>query len=121
MNTLKTRGRAITSLVALFGAAGVLGFAAPAYADPAEGTDDVGFLATVRDAGLTYSNPGQAIAFGKTVCGWIGAGKPGPELVQDLQKNNPGLSADHATLFVAIAAKYYCPQQLGNNQRTSGQ
>jgi hypothetical protein len=121
MNTPKIRGRVITSLLPLFGAVGLLGVAGPAYGDPAEATDDVGFLATVRDAGLTYSNPGQAIAFGKTVCGWIGAGKPGPELVQDLQKDNPGLTTDHATLFVAISAKYYCPQQLGNTPRASAQ
>jgi hypothetical protein len=116
---MKALKMVFTSLLALFGAAGLIGGAGPAYAEPA--FDDVGFLATVRDAGLTYNNPGQAIAFGKTVCGWIGAGKPGPELVQDLQKNNPGLSTDHATLFVAISAKYYCPQQLNNNQRTSAQ
>lgn len=116
MDTPKIRGRAIKSLLALFGATGLLSAAGPAYGDPATAPDDAGFLATVRDAGLTYSNPGQAIAFGKTVCGWIGAGKPGPELVQDLQNNNPGLSTDHATLFVAIAAKYYCPQRLSNNQ-----
>jgi hypothetical protein len=89
--------------------------AAPAFGDPADGFDDVGFLATVRSAGVTYSNSGQAITFGKAVCGWMRGGKPGPEMVQELQKNNPGLTTDHATLFIAISAKYYCPQQLADN------
>lgn len=92
-------------------------FAAPAFGDPADGFDDVGFLATVHSAGVTYSNPGQAITFGKAVCGWMRGGKPGPDMVQDLQKNNPGLTTDHATLFIAISAKYYCPQLLGDNQQ----
>lgn len=90
----------------------VIGCAGPAFATPDDAFDDTGFLATVRDAGLTYSNADQAIAFGKAVCSWIGGGRSGPELVHNLQNANPGLSTDHATLFVAISAKYYCPQLL---------
>jgi Protein of unknown function (DUF732) len=105
--------------LALFGVLATIGLAAPAYGAP--GTDDVGFLATVRDAGITYTSPDRAIASGKSVCGWISSGKPGPQLVADLQKNNPGMPADHATLFVAIAVKYYCPQQAANNQPAAAQ
>jgi Protein of unknown function (DUF732) len=108
-------------LLALLGVSTVIGLAAPAYGDPSEGFDDASFLATVRDAGIRYTSSDQAIAFGKAVCGWIGNGKSGPELVQDLQRNNPGLTSDHATLFLAISAKYYCPQQLTKNQQASAQ
>lgn len=90
----------------------MLGLAAPAHSDPADGSDDAGFLATVRGAGLTYTDSVQAVAFGRAVCDLIAAGKSGPELIQHLQRNNPGLTTDHATLFVGIAAKYYCPQRL---------
>ena len=106
-------------LLALVGLSAVIGLAAPARGAP--GYDDVSFLATVRDAGITYTSPDRAIASGKSVCGWISAGKPGPEVVADLQKNNPGMPADHATLFVAIAVKYYCPQQATNNQPAAAQ
>jgi hypothetical protein len=109
------------SLLALLGASAMIGLAAPAYGDPDGGSDDVGFLATVRGAGIAYTDSGQAIAFGKAVCGLIGAGKSGPELIHDLQRNNPGLTTDHATLFVGISAKYYCPQQLSGGQRASAQ
>jgi Protein of unknown function (DUF732) len=102
-------------LLAPLGVSIMIGLAAPAYGDPDVGPDDVGFLATVRDAGITYTDSGQAIAFGKAVCGLIGAGKSGPALLHDLQRNNPGLTTDHATLFVGISAKYYCPQQLAKN------
>jgi hypothetical protein len=111
----------VKPLLALVGLTALIGVAPPAYGEPGSGSDDVGFLATVHDAGITYTSPDRAIAFGKQVCGWIGSGKPGPEVVQTLQTNNPGMTADHATLFVAISAKYYCPQQLGNTQRATTQ
>jgi hypothetical protein len=108
-------------LLALLAISTMIGLAAPAYGDPDNGFDDAGFLATVRDAGITYSSSDQAITFAKRVCGSMGKGKLGPELVHDLQNNNPGLTTDHATLFVAISAKYYCPQQLINNQPAAAQ
>jgi Protein of unknown function (DUF732) len=97
-------------LLALLGVATMVGLAAPAYGNPDDGFDDAGFLATVRDAGLNYTSSVQAIAFAKGVCGSLGSGKSGPELIHDLQNSNPGLTTDHAALFVAISAKYYCPQ-----------
>lgn len=97
-------------LLPLLGVATMIGFAGPAYGAPGDGFDDAGFLATVRDAGLNYTSSAQAIAFAKAVCGLIGNGKSGPEVVHDLQNDNPGLTTDHASLFVAISAKYYCPQ-----------
>jgi Protein of unknown function (DUF732) len=108
-------------LLGLLGASTMIGLAAPAYGDPGDGFDDAGFLATVRDAGLNYTSSDRAIAFGKAVCGWMGNGKSGPELVQDLQTDNPGLTTDHASLFLAISAKYYCPQQLTKNQQAMAQ
>jgi hypothetical protein len=108
-------------LLALLSVSAMIGLAAPAHGDPGDGFDDAGFLATVRDAGLNYTSSDRAIAFAKRVCGSMGNGKSGPQLVQDLQKDNPGLSTDHATLFVAISAKYYCPQLLTKNQPASAQ
>jgi hypothetical protein len=108
-------------LLALLGVSTTIGLAAPAFGDPNGGFDDAGFLATVHDAGINYTNSDQAIAFAKSVCGWIGNGKSGPELVQDLQRNNPRLTSDHATLFLAISARYYCPQQLSKNQQALAQ
>ena|ERR1700739_413996 len=108
-------------LLGLLGVSTMIGLAAPAYSDPGDRFDDTGFLATVRDAGINYTSSDRATALGKAVCGWIGSGKSGPELVQDLQRNNPGLTTDHATLFLAISAKYYCPQQLTTNQQALAQ
>jgi Protein of unknown function (DUF732) len=99
-------------LVALLGVSVMISLAAPAHGEPNGSSDDVGFLATVRDAGLTYTDSAKAVTFGKAVCGSIEAGKSGSDVIRDLQRNNPGLTTDHATLFVGIAAKYYCPQLL---------
>ena len=106
-------------LLALLGVPAMIGLAAPASGDP--GFDDAGFLATVRGAGINYTSSEQAIGYAKAACGWIGTGKSGPELVGDLQRSNPGLTTAHATVFLAIAAKYYCPQQLSTNQRAVAQ
>jgi Protein of unknown function (DUF732) len=103
-------------LLALLGVWAMLGLAAPAYGDPDNGTpDDATFLASLRSAGVTYENPAQAIAIGKSVCGQMGKGKSGPQLVSDLQLENPGLTTDHASVFIALAAKFYCPQQINQS------
>jgi hypothetical protein len=43
----------------------------------------------------------------------MGNGEWGPQMINELKYQNPGLTTDHATSFLAIAAKFYCPQQLG--------
>lgn len=82
--------------------------AAPAYAD---GSDEA-FLATVHAAGLTYSDPDQAITSGKSVCKLVGEGMDLAAVVRTIQMVNPSLQGDNATRFAAIAANTYCPQAL---------
>lgn len=110
----------IRLLLPLLGVSTMIGLATPAYANPDDGFDDAGFLATVRDAGINCTSSVQAIAFGKGVCGSMGSGKSGPELIHDLQNSNPALTTDHAALFVAISAKYYCPQLTKNPVNAMG-
>lgn len=100
-------------LLALVGVATLLGLAAPAHADPdASGADEAGFLASLRSAGITYTNADGAVAFAQSVCASMGNGTMGPQMVNELKSQNPGLTTDHATSFLAIAVKYYCPQRL---------
>lgn len=103
-------------LPTLVGLSVMVAFASPAYGEPtANGTDDAGFLASLRSAGLTYTDPGRAIAFARAVCGSMGNDEMGPQLISELQTENPALTADHAASFVAISAKYYCPEQLNKH------
>jgi hypothetical protein len=87
-----------------------------AHGDPAAtGGDEAGFLASLRSAGITYATPDGAIKFARAVCVSMGHGELGPRMVDELKSENPGLTDDHATSFLAIAAKYYCPQQLNRS------
>jgi hypothetical protein len=100
-------------LLALVGVSAVLGLAPPAHADPAMTIhDEAAFLASLRSAGITYTTPEAAVQFAEAVCASMGNGEWGPQMVDELQTQNPGLTSDHASSFLAIAAKYYCPQQL---------
>lgn len=93
-----------------FGVSAAIAMAPLGHGDP--GVDEAGFLASLRSAGVTYATPDGAIKFAKAVCASMGNGEVGPQMVDELKSENPGLTNDHATSFLAIAAKYYCPQQL---------
>ena len=87
--------------------------AVPAYADPGTVTDD-NFLAALKNAGITYRDPYQAVAAGQAVCGLMDKGASGIDVVSDVQKSNPGFTLDGAAKFAAIAANQYCPQHIGH-------
>ncbi|OJZ65798.1 hypothetical protein BRW65_27640 [Mycobacterium paraffinicum] len=95
-------------LLISLGAAAAIALAGPAHAD---GSDDT-FLATVHAAGLTYSDPDQAITSGKSVCKLVNEGSNLTDIVRMIQMLNRGLQGDDATRFAAIAANSYCPQAL---------
>lgn len=99
--------------MALIGVWAVIGLAAPAHGDPDAGSvDESGFLASLQNAGITYKTPDAAVQFARAVCESMDNGEYGPQMVGELKAQNPGLTTDHATSFLAIAAKYYCPQKL---------
>jgi hypothetical protein len=104
------------TLLAVLGVYTAIGFAAPAYADPADiSGDDAGFLASLQRVGIHYPSPGQAITAGKSVCGCLNNGESGLELVHEVKVRNAGFTMEEASDFAMIAAKYYCPQQLSKN------
>jgi len=100
-------------LAALPAALVTLGLAGPAQADPASTDSD--FLAALQAAGITYNRADQAIVTARMVCGFIAEGKPSPEVLDGLKARNPGLTTEHGTMFVGIAARSYCPDQLVQN------
>lgn len=97
-------------LLALLGAFGVSSFAALAHAEPAG--DDAAFLANLGNSGITYSTPSQVIASAKAVCGLMGKGETGLQVVSDVKDQNPGMTMDAAAKFAALASSAYCPQHL---------
>jgi len=97
-------------LLALLGAFGALMVAAPAHAEP-EG-DDVAFLANLSNSGITYSSPTQVITSAKAVCGLMGRGETGLQVVSDIKAQNPGMTMDAAAKFAVLASSTYCPRHL---------
>lgn len=96
--------------LALLGAVGLLSVAAPAHAEP-EG-DDAAFLANLNDSGISYSSPAQVISSAKAVCGLMGRGETGLQVVSDIKAQNPGMTMDAAAKFAALASSSYCPRHL---------
>src|SRR2546423_9198468 len=100
-------------LLVVLGVSTAIGLAAPAYGDPGnEGGDDAGFLSALRQVGITYHSPDQAVGAGRAVCGCLNNGESGLELVHDVETRNPGFNMESASDFAMISAKFYCPQQL---------
>lgn len=95
--------------------AAAIGLAGPARAD----SSDDAFLATVHAAGLTYSDPEQAITSGKSVCTLVSEGSQLADVVRMIQMLNRGLQGDDASRFAAIAANSYCPQALSVSSTAS--
>lgn len=98
------------ALLALLGTFGAISFAAQANAEP-EG-DDAAFLASLGNSGITYSSPGEVIASAKAVCGLMGRGETGLQVVSDIKEQNPGMTLDAAATFAALASNAYCPHHL---------
>jgi Protein of unknown function (DUF732) len=100
--------------LALLGVAAMIGFAAPAYADPVPEPDgdDGGFLTALHQAGFTFSSPDSAVAAGRAVCSCLNNGEAGLELVHDVKSHNPGMDMEMASNFALLSAKFYCPHQL---------
>jgi hypothetical protein len=101
-------------LLALVGVSAMIGFAAPASADPppVPDGDDAGFLAALHQAGFSFSSPDSAVAAGRAVCSCLNNGEAGLELVHDVKSHNPGMDMEMASNFAMISAKFYCPHQL---------
>jgi Protein of unknown function (DUF732) len=95
----------------------MISLTAPAYADlapPVDG-DDAGFLAALRQDGIAYASPGQAVTAGKAACTCLNNGESGLGVVHDVKTDNPRFDMESASQFAVIAAKYYCPQQLSKS------
>lgn len=104
------------ALLAAMTAVPALMLAAPAHAEPdaveASAVDAHEFLASLRQVGISVTDPEQAVAAGKAVCGLAANGESGLELLTDLRNANPALTINGAAQFAAISARSYCPQQL---------
>ncbi|OMC21878.1 DUF732 domain-containing protein [Mycobacterium sp. SP-6446] len=98
-------------LLTLAGFAAVIGLAAPAHADS---TDDA-FIASLKAAGITYSDSDAAVGAGKWVCDKVNGGTDMSTVVKTLGTKNASLNPDKAAKFAAIAQTTYCPDTASDS------
>lgn len=112
-------------LLALLGVSLGIAIAAPAHAtpgedEPASDENNESFLSDLHTIGISFKDPGQAVAAGKSVCGMISRGVSGLQLLTDIRDNNPALTTSGAAQFATISAKAYCPSQLDGGKGGRG-
>jgi len=95
-------------LLTMASVAAVIGMAAPAYADS---TDD-SFIASLKAAGITYTDQDAVIGAGKWVCDKVSGGTDMSDVVKTLTTKNTSLNPEKASKFAAIAANAYCPDAV---------
>jgi hypothetical protein len=114
-----TQRRSTKRLLALLSVSMGIVITVPAHAEPGmdepPAGDDGAFLSSLRQLGISFNDPNQAIGAGQAVCGLIARGESGLELLDDLRTANPALTMNGAAQFATLAAKSYCPRQLEPN------
>jgi Protein of unknown function (DUF732) len=95
-------------LLALTTFAAMIGMATPAHADS---TDD-SFIASLKAADISFSDPDAAVGAGKWVCDKVNGGTDMSSVVKTLETKNSSLNPDKASKFAAIAANAYCPDAI---------
>ena len=113
-------------LLVLASMAVVLGLAAPALADPPDPAPgdpaaDSNFIASLKNAGMTFRKESDAVAAGRLACDMMNSGTSEQDVVTKLSALNPGLNTAGAMKFAALASTAYCPDYLTkSSQKKSG-
>ena len=93
-----------TSVLAAVVAAGALGLAAPAAAEPGDGN----FLGALDRMGISYPDATDAVAGGHSVCDYLTSGHSTNQAAKAVKNANPSLTLTRASQFVSIAQASYC-------------
>lgn len=101
-------------LLVVTSVAAALVLAAPAHADI---DNDQDFLKDLRDSGITYQDPGNAITVGKSVCELLDDGQSSADIVTQLRNKNPGFQGASAAKFTYLSAAHYCPKYVTGEDR----
>jgi hypothetical protein len=110
-------------LLAVASAVVMIGIAAPAYADDGDDGDrsnDKDFLAELRQVGVSYYDPENAVTAAKSVCQLVDDGKSVSEIITELRNRNPSFQGTSAAKFTALAAAHYCPQYMSGGGLQDG-
>ena len=100
--------------------------AVPALADPPDPAPpdpaaDSNFIASLKNAGMTFRKESDAVAAGRLACDMMNSGTSEQDVVTKLSALNPGLNTGGAMKFAALASTAYCPDYLTkSSQKSSG-
>ena len=113
-------------LLVLASVAAALGLAVPALADPPDPPApdpavDANFIASLKNAGMTFRKESDAVAAGRLACDMMNSGTSEQDVVTKLSALNPGLNTGGAMKVAALASTAYCPDYLTkSSQKSSG-
>jgi len=112
-------------LLVLASVAAALGLAVPALADPPDPPApdpavDANFIASLKNAGMTFRKESDAVAAGRLACDMMNSGTSEQDVVTKLSALNPGLNTGGAMKFAALASTAYCPDYLTKSSQKSG-
>jgi Protein of unknown function (DUF732) len=114
-------------LLVLASVTAVLGLAVPALADPAnppappDPAADSNFIASLKNAGMTFRKESDAVAAGRLACDMMNSGTSEQDVVNKLAALNPGLNTGGAMKFAALASSAYCPDYLTKSSQHTTQ
>jgi Protein of unknown function (DUF732) len=116
VNKYRVKGRVVMIGKIIVGAVGAfisIGLAAPAGAGPVPQPQVPDFLAAVRAAGITGTDPAM-LEDGYSVCRrlWVRQ-MPGTQIAAGLVQDHPQLTSDQAGQFVLAAYHDLCPVPSG--------
>ena len=111
--------------LALAAVATMVGLAVPALADPPDPpapdpAADANFVASLKNAGMTFRSGPDAVAAGRLACDMMNSGTSEQDVVTKLSALNPGLNTGGAMKFAALASTAYCPDYLTKSSQKSG-
>jgi hypothetical protein len=112
--------------LALAAVATMVCLAVPALADPPDPAPpdpaaDSNFIASLKNAGMTFRKESDAVAAGRLACDMMNSGTSEQDVVTKLSALNPGLNTGGAMKFAALASTAYCPDYLTkSSQKKSG-
>src|ERR1700736_6821783 len=112
--------------LALAAVATMVGLAVPALADPPDPpapdpAADANFIASLKNAGMTFRSGSDAVAAGRLACDMMNSGTSEQDVVTKLSALNPGLNTGGAMKFAALASAAYCPDYLGKSSQKTTQ
>jgi Protein of unknown function (DUF732) len=112
-------------LLVLASVAAAVGLAVPALADPPDPpapdpAADANFIASLKNAGMTFRKESDAVAAGRLSCDMMNSGTSEQDVVTKLSALNPGLNTAGAMKFAALASSAYCPDYLTKSSQKQG-